>query len=167
MPFRRTNESVSHSIATVASLKPSSETLKRLKQVLNRRRFLTGLGAAGATAKAQSSSTAGTGLQIFTAALIAEDLAITMYYNALVGEAIRGVEAEHRTLARAIPPPPTYNGVPVLPSDDLCYESTDTLQTVYDGMNSAAAALAPFLSSMPEPRLFHYKRRSAARSAYS
>ena len=41
----------------------------------------------------------------------------------------------------------TYNGVTILPSDDVCYESTDTLQSVYNGMNSAAAALAPFLSS--------------------
>ena len=60
--------------------------------------------------------------------------------------AILGVEAEHRTLARAIPPPPTFNGVSILPSDNVCYESTDTLQSVYTGMNSAAAALQPFLT---------------------
>jgi hypothetical protein len=269
----------------------SPETLKQLQQAMNRRRFLTGLGAAGAVAgtavvtgcgassmaSAQATSTTDTAQQIFTAALIAEDLATTMYYNALVGgviqdpnlagtggsatnvtangsvanvgylrgalaeeishanllrtqlnlsastddpiqtfyfptgtfdnltnffpiilaletafiaaymtaveefalmlgnvspysstqmnasgaaytpanlaafakisAAILGVEAEHRTLARAIPPPPTFNGVNILPSDDVCYESTDTLQTVYNGMNSAAAALAPFLSS--------------------
>jgi hypothetical protein len=65
---------------------------------------------------------------------------------AKVSAAILGVEAEHRTLARAIPPPPTFNGVSVLPSDDVCYESTDGLQTVYTGMTSAAAALQPFLS---------------------
>lgn len=291
MLFRRTNQSISPSIALAASPNPSHDTLKQLEQALNRRRFLTGLGAAGAVAgatlvsgcgsssmaKAQSTSTADTVQQIFTAALIAEDLAITMYFNALVGgviqdpnlsgtggsatnvtaggsvanvgylrgalaeeishavllrtqlaisastadpvqtfyfptgtfdnltnffpiiialetafiaaymtaveefglmlgdvspysssqmsasgtaytpanlasfakicAAILGVEAEHRTLARAIPPPPTYNGVTILPSDDVCYESTDTLQTVYNGMNSAAAALAPFLSS--------------------
>jgi len=57
-----------------------------------------------------------------------------------------GVEAEHRTLARAIPPPPTFNGVSVLPSDNVCYESTDSLQSVYTGMSSAAAALQPFLT---------------------
>jgi hypothetical protein len=273
------------------SPEPSPETLKQLQQAMNRRRFLTGLGAAGAVAgtvaltgcdsssmaSAQATSTTDTAQQIFTAALIAEDLAITMYYNALIGgviqdpnlagtggsatnvtangsvanvgylrgalaeeishaallraqlnlsastddpvqtfyfptgtfdnltnffpiiialetafvaaymtaveefslmlgnvapysstqmnasgtaytpaqlaayakisAAILGVEAEHRTLARAIPPPPTFNGVNILPSDDVCYESTDTLQTVYNGMNSAAAALAPFLSS--------------------
>jgi hypothetical protein len=272
------------------SLEPSSESLKQLELALNRRRFLTGLGAAGAVAgtafvtgcgsssmaKAQGTP-ADTAQQIFTAALIAEDLAITMYYNALVGgviqdpnlsgtggsatnvtangsvanvgylrgalaeeishadllreqlnisastsdpvqtfyfptgtfdtltnffpiiialetafiaaymtaveefslmlgnvapysstqmsaagatytpanlaafakicAAILGVEAEHRTLARAIPPPPSFNGTTILPSDDVCYESTDTLQTVYNGMNSAAAALGPFLAA--------------------
>lgn len=271
---------------------PTAETLKQLQQAMNRRRFLTGLGAAGAVAgaavltgcdsssmaAAQSTpSTTDTVLQIFTAALIAEDLAITMYYNALVGgviqdpnlagpggtatnisangqldnvgylrgalaeemshaalertvlnisastsdpvqtfyfptgtfdtlagffpiiialetafiaaymtaveefalmlggvspysqqqvdangapisaatiasyakisAAILGVEAEHRTLARSIPPPPSFNGVTNFPADDVCYESTDTLQSVYNGMSSAAAALAPFLSS--------------------
>ncbi len=65
---------------------------------------------------------------------------------AKISAAILGVEAEHRTLARAIPPPPTFNGVSILPSDNVCYESTDTLQSVYTGMNSAAAALQPFLA---------------------
>jgi len=64
---------------------------------------------------------------------------------AKLSAAILGVEAEHRTLARAIPPPPTFNGVSVLPSDNVCYESTDGLQSVYVGMDSAAAALQPFL----------------------
>ena len=295
MLFRRTVSPISPviapSIAISSSLKATDETLKQLEQALNRRRFLTGLGAAGAVAgaavisgcgsstmaKAQSTSTTDTVQQIFTAALIAEDLAITMYYNALVGgviqdpnlsgtggsatnvtangsvanvgylrgalseeishadllrtqlnisdstsdpvqmfyfptgtfdtlanffpiiialetafiaaymtavqelalmlgdvspysstqmaasgttysatdlatfakicAAILGVEAEHRTLARAIPPPPMFGGTSILPSDNVCYESTDTLQTVYNGMNSAANALAPFLSS--------------------
>ena len=274
------------------SPEPSPESLKQLQIAMNRRRFLTGVGAVGAVAGtamvtgcgssmmvgAQTpTSSTDTAEQIFTAALIAEDLATTMYYNALVGgviqdpnlagtggtavnvtangsvanvgyirgalaeeishanllrsvlnisassgdpvqtfyfptgtfdnltnffpilialetafiaaymtaveefalmlgdvnpysstqtsaagatyaktdlvsfakicAAILGVEAEHRTLARAIPPPPTINGVNILPSDDVCYESTDTLQTVYNGMNSAAAALGPFLAS--------------------
>lgn len=274
------------------SPEPSTESLKQLQIAMNRRRFLTGVGAVGAVAGtamvtgcgssmmvgAQTpTSSTDTAQQIFTAALIAEDLATTMYYNALVGgviqdpnlagtggtavnvtangsvanvgyirgalaeeishanllrsvlnlsassgdpvqtfyfptgtfdnltnffpilialetafiaaymtaveefalmiggvspysstqtsaagatysmsdlasfakicAAILGVEAEHRTLARAIPPPPNFNGVNILPSDDVCYESTDTLQTVYNGMNSAAAALGPFLSS--------------------
>lgn len=66
---------------------------------------------------------------------------------AKLSAAILGVEAEHRTLARAIPPPPTFNGVSILPSDNLCYESTDTLTSVYTGTSSAAAALQPFLAS--------------------
>jgi hypothetical protein len=66
---------------------------------------------------------------------------------AKVSAAILGVEAEHRTLARAIPPPPSFNGVNILPSDDVCFESTDGLTEVYNGMTSAAAALAPFLTS--------------------
>jgi len=275
---------------TPESLPSSAEAMHKLQQAMNRRRFLTGLGAAGAfaggtlvtgcgsssMASAQSGPT-DTAQQIFTAALIAEDLATTMYYNALVGgviqdanlagpggtatnvtangsvanvgylrgalseeinhadllreqlnisastadpvqtfyfptgtfdnltnffpiivaletafiaaymtavqefslmlgnvspysstqsiaaggtytaaqlaafakicAAILGVEAEHRTLARAIPNPPTFAGTNILPSDNVCYESTDTLQTVYNGMTSAAAALAPFLAS--------------------
>ena len=107
MLFRRSGSPISPAItplvANVSSLKATDETLKQLEQALNRRRFLTGLGAAGAVAgaavisgcgsssmaKAQSTSTADTVQQIFTAALIAEDLAITMYYNALVGGVIQ------------------------------------------------------------------------------
>lgn len=66
---------------------------------------------------------------------------------AKLSAAILGVEAEHRTLARAIPNPPTFDNVTILPSDNVCYESTDGLQTVYTGMASAAAALKPFLSN--------------------
>jgi hypothetical protein len=65
---------------------------------------------------------------------------------AKISAAILGVEAEHRTLARAIPPPPTFANTSILPSDNVCYESTDGLQTVYTGMTSAAAALQPFLT---------------------
>lgn len=280
------------SVVRSGSPDPSPEIINKLQQAMNRRRFLTGLGAAGAVAgtamvtgcgsnsmaSAQSTgSTTDSAQQIFMAALIAEDLATTMYYNALVGgviqdpnlagtggtatsvtangsvanvgylrgalaeeishatllraqlnisaatgdpvqtfyfptgtfdnltnffpiiialetafiaaymtaveefglmlgnvspysstqmdatgtaytaanlaafakisAAILGVEAEHRTLARAIPPPPTFNGVSILPSDDVCYESTDSLQTVYNGITSAATALGPFLTS--------------------
>ncbi len=85
---------------------------RKLNDVLGRRNFLqkTGLAAAGFTGLgllAGMNATAGTILrgddrwggdpddknsdtvqQIFTAALIAEDLATTMYYNSLVGEVI-------------------------------------------------------------------------------
>ncbi|HET9087299.1 MAG TPA: hypothetical protein VFN53_07245 [Acidobacteriaceae bacterium] len=66
---------------------------------------------------------------------------------AKVSAAILGVEAEHCTLARAIPPPKMFNGGSVFPSDKLCYKSTDGLQSVYVGMSSAAAALKPFLAA--------------------
>lgn len=68
---------------------------------------------------------------------------------AKISAAILGVEAEHRTLARAIPTPngATFAGLTVLPADDVCYESTDTLTSVYNGSNSAAAALGPFLAT--------------------
>ncbi len=260
-------------------------------QAMNRRRFLTGVGVAGAVAgaaaltgcgssgpiaMAQSTVTADTAQQIFTAALIAEDLATTMYFNALVGgviqdpnlagtggtatnvtsngsvanvgylrgalseeiqhadlmrtqlnisaatsdpvqtfyfptgtfntltnffpvlvaletafiaaymtaveefslmiggvspysstqmsaggsaytsaqlsefakicAAILGVEAEHRALARAIPSGTTFASMSILPADNDCYESTDTLTSVYNGSASAAAALGPFLT---------------------
>jgi hypothetical protein len=261
-------------------------------QAMNRRRFLSGLGVAGAvagaaaitgcgssgtTAMAQSNTTsADTAQQVFTAALIAEDLATTMYYNALVGgviqdpnlagtggtatnvsasgsvanvgylrgalseeiqhadlmrtqlnisaassdpvqtfyfptgtfdtltnffpvlvaletafiaaymtaveefslmiggvspysstqmsaggsaytsaqlsefakicAAILGVEAEHRSLARAIPSGSTFAGTSILPADNECYESTDSLTSVYTGSSSAAAALGPFIT---------------------
>lgn len=76
---------------------------------------------------------------------------------AKISAAILGVEAEHRTLARAIPPPPTFNGVSILPSDNVCYESTDTLQSVYTGMNSAAAALQPFLAQASGTTAFSFQ----------
>lgn len=271
------------------------ESIRRMDdaiQAMNRRRFLAGIGVAGAVAgtaaltgcgsssstmaMAQNTTSADTAQQIFTAALIAEDLATTMYYNALVGgviqdpnlagtggtatsvsstgsvanvgylrgalseeiqhanlmrtqlnisaatsdpvqtfyfptgtfstltnfftvlvaletafiaaymtaveefslmiggvspysstqtsasgsaytaadlsefakicAAILGVEAEHRSLARAIPSGSTFAGVSIIPADNACYESTDTLTTVYNGSTSAAAALGPFLT---------------------
>lgn len=76
---------------------------------------------------------------------------------AKLSAAILGVEAEHRALARAIPPPPTFNGVSVLPSDNLCYETTDNLQSVYTGMSSAAAALQPFLTNGSGTTAFQFQ----------
>lgn len=78
-------------------------TEEMIQSVVNRRSFVTGLGVAGlgvaaaglagcsggTTASAQSPATADTAAQIFTAALIAEDLAITTYYNLMVGGAIQ------------------------------------------------------------------------------
>jgi hypothetical protein len=78
-------------------------TEEMIQSVVNRRKFLAGTAAAGLgaaavaltgcsggmTAAAQTPATADTATQIFTAALIAEDLAITTYYNILVGGAIQ------------------------------------------------------------------------------
>uniref|UniRef100_E6QHQ7 Uncharacterized protein n=1 Tax=mine drainage metagenome TaxID=410659 RepID=E6QHQ7_9ZZZZ len=59
---------------------------------------------------------------------------------------LTGIEAEHRSLARAIPSGTSFAGMSILPSDNVCYESTDTLTSVYNGSASAAAALGPFLT---------------------
>ena len=80
-------------------------TQEMIDSVTNRRSFLTGVGAVGIGAAAatlvgcsnsmtnytmpttpvQAAASTDTATQIFTAALIAEDLAITTYYNALKG----------------------------------------------------------------------------------
>lgn len=80
-------------------------TAEMIQSVRDRRSFLTGLGLAtagvaaatltgcsssGSMAMAQS-ATSDSAAQIFTAALIAEDLAITTYYNALTGGVITDV----------------------------------------------------------------------------
>ena len=60
-------------------------------------------------------------------------------YFAKVAASIMGIEAEHRVLGRVIS---NTN-----PANNLCYEQTDGLNAVYNGPNSAVAALTPFLSS--------------------
>jgi len=70
-----------------------------VKEMLNRRKFFrgTGLGLAGLSAanlsslhaQVQGGAAMDVATQIFTAALIAEDLATTFYYNGLVGGAFR------------------------------------------------------------------------------
>ena len=80
-------------------------TEEMIQSVVNRRTFLAGVGAVGVGAAAASlvgcsssgamavaqatPATADTATQIFTAALIAEDLAITTYFNALTGGVIQ------------------------------------------------------------------------------
>ncbi len=80
-------------------------TQEMIDSVVNRRSFLTGVGAVGigaaaatiigcgdnnmGTTKVGASASTDTAAQIFTAALIAEDLAITTYYNALIGGVIK------------------------------------------------------------------------------
>ena len=78
-------------------------TQEMIQSIVNRRSFLTGISLAGVGMIAGCSNgtmtmtatpvaaamAADTATQIFTAALIAEDLAITTYYNALTGSVIQ------------------------------------------------------------------------------
>ena len=63
---------------------------------------------------------------------------------AKVAASIMGVECEHRALGRAIGSGTIINSIP---ADNLCYESTDGLLTVFNGANSAVAALGPFVTA--------------------
>ena len=58
-------------------------------------------------------------------------------FFAEVSASILGVEAEHRALGRAIGQS--------IPANNLCYEQTAGIRTVYNGANSAVAALGPFV----------------------
>ncbi|MGH9376662.1 MAG: hypothetical protein ACRD1J_10955, partial [Terriglobia bacterium] len=64
-------------------------------------------------------------------------------YFVKVAASIMGVEAEHRVLGRVIG---NEN-----PANNLCYEQTDGLTTVYNGPKSAVVALTPFLTSSTGP----------------
>lgn len=64
-------------------------------------------------------------------------------YFAKVSATIMGIEAEHRVLGRVI----GNNN----PANNLAYEQTDGLNAVYNGPNSAVAALTPFLTSSTGP----------------
>lgn len=58
-------------------------------------------------------------------------------YFAQVAASIMGIESEHRVLGRVIS---STN-----PANQLCYEQTDGLTSVYNGSKSAVVALTPFL----------------------
>ncbi len=64
-------------------------------------------------------------------------------YFSKVAASILGIEAEHRVLGRVIS---NTN-----PANNLAYEQTDGLNAVYNGANSAVAALTPFLTSSTGP----------------
>lgn len=64
-------------------------------------------------------------------------------YFAKVAASIMGIEAEHRVLGRVIS---NTN-----PANNLAYEQTDGLNAVYNGPNSAVAALTPFLTPSTGP----------------
>jgi hypothetical protein len=64
-------------------------------------------------------------------------------YFAKVSASIMGIEAEHRVLGRDLG---NEN-----PPNNLLYEQTDGLNAVFNGPNSAVAALTPFLTSSTGP----------------
>ncbi len=66
-----------------------------------------------------------------------------LIYYARCAAAILGVESEHRILGRVISD--------MEPGDNVLYESTDNLTSVYNGSASAVAALTPFLTSSTGP----------------
>jgi hypothetical protein len=61
-------------------------------------------------------------------------------YYAKISASILGVECEHRALGRAVSPIE-------IPANQLNYEGTENIETVYNGSNSAVVALSPFLAS--------------------
>ncbi|HLH05073.1 MAG TPA: ferritin-like domain-containing protein [Bryobacteraceae bacterium] len=69
--------------------------------------------------------------------------AAQLEYFAEVAGSILGVEAEHRVLGRVITNTPQAN--------NLNYEQTDGLTSVYHGSSSAVAALTPFLNPNTGP----------------
>jgi hypothetical protein len=63
----------------------------------------------------------------------------TLEYYAQVASCIMGIESEHRVLGRDI--------IGAKPANQLCYEQTDGLTSVYNGAHSAVVALTPFLTA--------------------
>ena len=65
--------------------------------------------------------------------------ATQLQYFAKVAASIMGIECEHRVLGNVI--------ANINPSNNLNYESTDGIQSVYNGPHSAFAALTPFVTA--------------------
>jgi hypothetical protein len=63
-----------------------------------------------------------------------------------VCSSILGVESEHRALGRALGSGNVISGGSI-PANNLCYESTDGLTSVFNGTTSAVAALNPFVTA--------------------
>lgn len=76
-------------------------------------------------------------------------------YFAQVAASIMGVESEHRVLGRVVS---NTN-----PANNLNYEQTDGLTSVYNGKKSAVVALTPFLA--PGPGLTAYSLQTALGNA--
>jgi hypothetical protein len=75
----------------------------------------------------------------------------TLEYFAQVAASIMGIESEHRVLGRVVS---NTN-----PANNLNYERTDGLTSVYNGKGSAVVALTPFLA--PGPGLTAYSLQTA------
>jgi hypothetical protein len=73
---------------------------------------------------------------------------------AKVAASIMGIECEHRLLGNVI--------ANINPSNNLNSESTDGIQSVYNGPNSAFAALTPFVTSITG---FGYSLQTALQGA--
>jgi len=78
-------------------------------------------------------------------------------YFAQVAASIMGVEAEHRVLGRVVS---NTN-----PANNLNYQQTDGLTSVYNGKKSAVVALTPFLA--PAPGFTAYSLQTALANAGS
>lgn len=81
----------------------------------------------------------------------------TLEYFAQVAASIMGIESEHRVLGRVV----SNNN----PANNLNYEQTDGLMSVYNGTKSAVVALTPFLA--PGPGLTAYSLETALINAVS
>ncbi len=69
--------------------------------------------------------------------------ATQLQYFAKVAASIMGIECEHRVLGNVI--------ANINPSNNLNYEQTDGINSVYNGANSAFAALTPFVTPSTGP----------------
>jgi hypothetical protein len=72
-------------------------------------------------------------------------------YYAEVAASIMGVECEHKVLARTIPGVANFDGISLIPADNVNYEQADDLNAVFNGPRSAVVALTPFLTPSTGP----------------
>ncbi len=77
--------------------------------------------------------------------------AAQLTYFAEVAASIMGVECEHKVLARTIPGLASFQGISLIPADNVNYEQVDGLETVFNGPHSAVVALTPFITPSTGP----------------
>ncbi|GAC1674962.1 MAG: ferritin-like domain-containing protein [Candidatus Acidiferrum sp.] len=83
----------------------------------------------------------------------------TLSYFGQVAASILGIESEHRVLGRVIS---NSN-----PANQLCYEQTDGLTSVYNGPHSAVVALTPFLQPGSGKTAYSFQTALAGAAAVS